>query len=307
MANLPPWTTEVLQMSGGITGWSTPQNPGDYTYTKSSLGSIFPLNAVATDSFTRMEPIITPEQLRARYLFGIPLYSNQKDPRTGQRAYMTDDLLKDFILRAISMAETLTSIDIHPVQHFEKHAWDKVLYESFGYFLVEHHPIISIEMLAIIPSNLMTVYVVPLAWIENAYFAKGQINIVPLTVAFQGSGFLPPSQASGGAAFLQILGTKTWIPAYWGIQYTSGFTDSIVPRQINELIGNIAAIEILRSLEASNKIPSYSLGIDGLSQSINTGGSNVYDNIIERLEEKQNMLINKVKSLFGQKLFCSNV
>lgn len=109
---------------------------------------------------------------------------------------------------------------------------------------------------------------------ETSYFVRGQINIVPLTAAFQGSGFLPPSSAAGGAAFLQILGTKNWIPAYWMIAYVSGMSiDGTVPVFINELIGCIAARSVLEVLGMSNKVGQYNLSTDGFSQSVNVTGT----------------------------------
>lgn len=306
----PPGSTSYIvepEFITGVSAGATPSQPGDYSITKASIGGVYPENAVAAHPFSRIETLITPEQLRERFLFGIPLYSTQKDPVTGKRAHMGDELIKDFILRSVTITETLTGADIFPVQRNEKFAFDKALYESFGFFITRHKPIISMEELAIVPSNQDVVYVVPLAWIEAANFPRGQVNIIPLTAAFQGSGFLPPSQAAGGAAFLEILGAKTWIPAYWQCNYTTGFPDGNVPRHINEIIGTVAAIEILRALEATNKIPSYSLGIDGVSQSISTGGSSVYDNIIQQLEIKKDSLVQKVKAAYGFKLFSSNI
>lgn len=136
---------------------------------------------------------------------------------------------------------------------------------------------------------------VPLQWVESSGFHRGQINIVPLTAAFQGSGFLPPSQSSGGAAFLQILGTKNWIPYYWELLYVSGFPDGVVPILINELIGNYTAKMILELLAASNKIPNYSLSIDNVSQSINTSGPNVYDVRLAQIDRDIESLVDRIQ------------
>lgn len=281
--------------------------PGDMTNTKASLGSTFPANAINATPFSRMEPLITPEQLRNRFLFGLPLYSNQKDPVTGKRAQITDEMLRDdFIVRAVNMAESMCHVDIMPVQRFEKHPFDKAHYEAFGFFLTEHKPVLSLQQLAIVPSNNIVVYVVPLAWVETSYFVRGQINIVPLTAAFEGSGFLPPSSAAGGAAFLQILGTKSWIPAYWAMTYVSGMCiDGTVPIMVNELIGCLAARTILENLAATNKVGQYNINTDGFGQNVNVFGPSIYNDRIGQLNEQIQMLIGKVKAMFSIKMIAT--
>jgi hypothetical protein len=288
-------------------GANSLQLPGDMSNSKSSIGSPFPGNAVNATPFSRMEPLITPEQLKTRFLFGVPLYSNQKDPLTGKRAQITDEMLRDdFIVRAVNMAESMCHIDIFPVQRFEKHPFDKAHYEAFGFMLAEHKPILSLQQLAIVPSNNIVVYEVPLSWVESSYFVRGQINIVPLTAAFQGSGFLPPSSAAGGAAFLQILGTKNWIPAYWMIAYVAGLCiDGTVPVIINELVGAIAARSVLEVLGMSNKVAQYNLNTDGFGQSVNVTGTDLYKPQLQQLEDRIQVLIGKIKSIFSIKMIAT--
>jgi hypothetical protein len=282
--------------------------PGDLTTNKSALGSVFPEHAVAGQGVSRIEAIISPEQLRSRFLFGIPLFSNQKNPLTGVRDQITDEMLRDdFITRGINLAEELCHIDIVPVQRFEKYPFDKAFYEAFGYMLTEHKPVNSVQQLAIVPSNNIVVYVVPPQWIEGSGFPRGQINIVPLTAAFEGSGFLPPSSSAGGAAFLQILGTKNFIPYYWQLNYVTGFPNGAVPVMINELIGSISAKLVLENLAASNKVGQYSQSIDGFSQNVNVIGPQVYDTRLTQLEERIQQLVGKIKSRFSVKMSMTTI
>jgi hypothetical protein len=143
--------------------------------------------------------------------------------------------------------------------------------------------------------------------VEASGFQRGQINIVPLTIAFTNGGFIP-SQSAGGAAFLSILGAKGWIPAYWQIEYTTGFPDGALPRDLNELIGVVAAIETLSLLATTDAdANSRSIGIDGMSQSVSSAGPQKYQARIEVLTAKKQMLIDKFKSRFALKMFSSNV
>lgn len=277
----------------------------DYTDSKSATGKPYPENAIAT-ARQQLEPLLTVDQLKSRFLFGVPLVSAMKDPFTGKSQILTDDMLADIIEGAISQAELELKIDIFPVKRREKHPFDIQLYNSFGYFQLSHRPCTSVDKLSVTPSNDRDVYTMPNEWVEGAYLHRGQVNIVPLTVGFVGGTALP--QASGGAAFLSILGQAAWIPAWWQIEYTSGFVDGNLPRVINDYIGAQAATEVLSMLGLTYaRSNSHSLGIDGLSQSVSTPGPEIFKVRLEELEEKKKALMKKIKAIFGFKIFSGTL
>lgn len=285
---------------------SSPFAIGDYSGSKQGVGAVDPTHAIAS-SYDRLEPLVTPQQIRDEFLFGIPLVSKFVNPSTGKYDVMSDSAIGKIIERAVSMVETMVGIDVFPVQRKEKHPFDRCLYESLGYFKLEHRPATSIDQMAVVPANNTDVYVVPIEWIESAYLDKGQINIIPLTIAFQNGGFIP-SQSSGGAMFLAILGQKHWIPAFWQIIYTSGFKDGLIPRQVNELIGTIASIEILSMLAATwAGSTSHSLGYDSMNQSISTPGPQIFSVRIQDLMTKRDALIGKIKGKYGFKLYSGTL
>lgn len=279
---------------------------GDYTYSKPGIGAVYPINAIG-DSWGHMEPLITPDQLKARHLFGIPLVSHSVDPITKQRQVMTDPILKDVIERMVGNAELDLQIDIMPRQYKKKHPFDRQAFASLGYMMLENRPVQSLEALTITASNNQDLYGIPPDWVEVAYIHTGQINIVPLTVAYQYGGFMTASpNNAGGSAFLSILGQNPWIPAYWQTVYTTGFPDGKLPTIINELIGIMAAIDVLGLLATTNaRNSSHSIGVDGLSQSISTPGPQIYKERIDMLEAQRQRLVNQIRTLFGTKLFTS--
>lgn len=278
----------------------------DYTDSKYGIASVYPENAIDAE-LSRLEPIIGPDELRTRHIFGIPLVSQMQDPLTKKPFYMTDDMIKDIIEGAINQAEIECKIDISPVQRREKYPFDRNAYESYGYIQTHHRPITNISKLSVTPSNQQDVYIVPLEWIEAAYYVRGQINIIPMTAAFIQGGYVPAG-STGGAFFLAILGNRQWIPAYWQVEYTTGYPNGMVPRIINELIGTIAAQEVLSMLATTYaRSQSHSLGIDGMSQSVSTPGGQIFKNRFEELEEKKQRLVRRVKSLYNRKLFSSHV
>jgi len=277
----------------------------DYTQSRPGVANTFPEVALAT-AHAKLEPILTPDQLKDRFLFGIPLVSRIRDPITGRFQIYTDDMILDKIEGGIETAESELKIDITPVKRREKHPFDRNLYESFGYMQLEHRPVHFIDKLSVTPSNNIDVFDVPLQWVEPAYLVRGQINIVPLTISFLNGGFVP-TQGAGGAAFLSILGNKAWIPAYWQVEYTAGYKDLNVPRLINELIGAIVAQEIISEIAATFRVTSHSLGIDAMSQSVSTPGPAVFAQRYKELEEKKTRLIKKLKANYSTKIFSSHV
>lgn len=286
----------------------------DYTNSKPPVGGIFPLGQRDNDGWSRVEPLITPEQVKSRWMFGIPMYSVNKDPVTGKRQPFTDEMIKDEVVGAVSLAEMETGLDLFPVQHNERLPFNRNDYLHFGYVRTEHRPIASIEGLYVTTSNGSDVFTVPIEWIETGYLTKGQINLIPMGVALNlpnnGSGAIvgATSQSAGGAAFLAILGNQHWIPAFWRLVYTTGFPDGMLPRVVNDLIGAVAAQRVLSKLGATNAgANSASLGIDGLSQSVSTPGPNIYQQRIAELGEERKLLVRKLKTTFGLKLFSGDV
>lgn len=278
--------------------------PGD---SQGNPGQVFPENAVASP-WKRLEPLMTVTQLKSRFLFGIPLISRFKDPDTGKPMKMTDEMLADYINRSVSEAEVELGIDIMPIKYSEKLPFDRCEYQCFGYFRTVHRPICTIDQLSVRPSNNRDVFIVPNDWIETANMAHGQINIMPLTLATTSPQGVVNSQGGGGGVFLNILGQERWVPAYWGIEYTTGFRNGEVPQVINDYMGMVAAMKILSLLAATwSARTSASLGIDGLSQSVGTPGPNIFAIRIGELEKERNMLKGKIKKVFMSKLVVGNV
>lgn len=278
----------------------------DYTNSRFAIGTPTPENAIES-SRQQLEPLISVDQLKARFLFGIPMVSAMKDPLTGKQQVMTDEMLKDLIEGAISTAEAELKIDIFPVKRREKQPFDINLYNSLGYFELTHRPCTSVDKLSVTPSNNLDVYVVPNDWVEGAYLHRGQVNIIPLTVAFVQGTYIP-QQSSGGAAYLQILGNKAWIPAWWQIEYTSGYPNGQLPRVVNDYIGCLTAMEVLSQLAPTYaRSNSHSLGIDGLSQSISTPGPQIFKVRLDELKEKRDALAKKIRTFFGLKIFSGTL
>lgn len=281
----------------------------DYTNSKGlpGGGKVYPENAVASP-WPRCEPLLTPEQLRTRYLFGIPLVSRIKNPITNAPDVITDEILKDYINQAVNTIEAEAGIDIMPTQYEEKLPFDRSEFVQYGYLKVNHKPVASVQSLNVVPPTGAQLFQVPLDWIETAYMVKGQINIIPLTPGATYGGLTSGSGQVNGSIFLNIMGNSYWVPAYWAIKYTTGFPDGQIPVPMNQLIGIVAAQRVLSQLAATySRSTSTSLGIDGMSQSIATPGPNLFQVRMSELEQEKQKLFQRFRKIFGQKLFIGNI
>lgn len=280
----------------------------DFTDSKAS-GSLYPTSALEAD-FERMEPLLTPEQLLNRFLRGIDLSSQMKDPLTGKPQRWTAEGIKDIIDGAFITAEEELGLNLRPIVVREKHPFDRNSYNSYGFFILRQRPASRILRVSVTPPNDTTIYEMPLEWVETKYMnTSGQINIIPMTAAQLGglsSSINPVNSSNGGSFYLTLVNSAGWVPAYWQIEYISGFCDGNVPRVVNDLIGCIAASDILSMLATTYAaVQSHSLGIDGLSQSISTPGPQIFQVRLEELDKRRKLLVKKLKSRYNRKIFSS--
>lgn len=271
----------------------------DQNYPKSYGTKTYPVGAEdSSEVLKRIEPILTPEKLINRYLKGINLSQ-----------YSTDDL-KDIIGIAADKAELLIGTTITPVRRKEKHPFDRSLYRSFIHIMSNFGPIMQIDKLCIRSSNDKNIFEIPADWIDAARFFQKQINVVPLTVV--GATGISQGQPTGaaGLAFIAAMnGGIDWVPSYWEIEYTTGvcMKEGQVPSIINELIGCIAAVNILGNLGAQNKNTSISISHDGISQSSSNPGPNLYQVRIGELMAERDQMVKKIKAVFYNKRFVTNI
>ena len=278
----------------------------DYINSKARIGAVYPDGAVDQQIWKRGEALITPEQLRIRHLFGIPLVSQIRDPFTNKVSVMTDDILKDYIIRAVNEAEFETGVTLFPVQFDERHPFDRFDFASFGYLKLEHKPVISIERMAIVNSNNEEIYVVDNQWISPDHLNKGMLYLMPLTLSLS-SGFIQ-SAPTQGAVFLSVFAGRSYVPSFWKVKGTYGFPDGCLPVIVNELIGNIAAMKILSTLATTYaRTNSTSLSIDAMSQSISTPGPQLFKVRMDELAKERDMLVRKIKTNWGSKIISGQL
>jgi len=272
----------------------------DFTDSKVASQGNYPVEVKETSGLTtRIETLITPEHLKSRYLKGVDVSD------------YTQDELKDEIMMAINEFELLSGLTVNPVQHTEVLPFDASAYRSFVYTKTNNGPIQSVQSFTIESSDEKVIYPLPTIWLDMRLAHRRQINIIPLltanTISTANVGLV--GGGAGAFLFLRALGNINWMPAFWRITYTAGICkeEGKMPVVVNQVIGMIAAIEILQAKQAQIVHTSQSLGQDSISQSSSGAGTQTYQTRIEGLEAKKEALMKKIKSKFFSKYFLSNI
>lgn len=288
-------------------------NPFDQ-YNKRIQGEVFPSNAIESDnSWQELEPLITPQKVKQLHLFGIPLVSGMRDPLTGKNDVFPITQIAEHIDYAIGTAELETGLTILPRKFDLSVPFDPQLYKSFGYMELHCRPIASIQEVSIKIANNEVLWKVPLEWVATTNLVWGQLNILTVgiigVVTEAGKAEVIPD-AAGNAMLLNALFSHDsyWMPEFWRVKLTAGFPDGNVPKVVNDLIGTIAAMEILGLLATTYaKNNSQSLSVGGLAEATSGLGPALFDTRLKLLEKKRMMLIKKVKQLYQLLFFSTNV
>jgi hypothetical protein len=279
----------------------TPRPP-DFEKNKQFYSAGYPVHMTRSSGLVkRCEPVLTPQLLVSRYLKGIPLAFPNGD------SYSAIDI-QDQIVLATNEAEILCKITINREQFTDKVPFDINLYKSFIYLKTEQNPILSVQDVSIVSSDGYKVFKIPSSWLEPSNFSKGIVNVVPILGAYSvatGGGV----GAYGGIPYLNVFSQLTFVPGFWQIEYTTGTSkiEGQYPVIVNDLIGVIAAINMLSVITNMFLTTSQSLSRDGIAQSSSGPGPRMYLPYIEELEKKKAELVGKIKASFATKFLISNI
>lgn len=220
----------------------------------------FPPNAITQPGFTQFEPVLTPKQLKERYLFGLPL----KDVQGNE---IPEAALQHYISSAIQYLEMNLDIVILERTFEEKYDYRAVDYTSFNFIQLKKRPLCElIELKAMFPNNTELV-----KYPEEWYVVEkegAQIQLSPVEGSFSG---LIVTQ--GGSYVPLIYGTRDYWPHLFNVKYKAGFCPDQVPVLINEMIGMQAAIrtfEVLGDIIYGPGVAGENVSLDAASVSRQT-------------------------------------
>lgn len=275
----------------------------DYSNSRTFQTATYPVHASQTSGLLkRIEPFLTPELFRSRYLKGIP----QLFPEI----QFSDLEIQDRIMLAMNETEAQLNTTITREEFKDKLPFDWSLYKSFIHLKPRHSPIISLEDVSIVAANDEIIFTIPSMWIDMSNASIGQLNVIPLLAAFgsvsaSGSPITATNQGAG-VAFLAIWGASgatTQVPAYWQVTYSAGLSnkEGQVPVIVNQLIGTNAAINIISQIAQAFLYTSQALSQDGISQSSSLLGPRSFQLRLEELIKNRDELISKIKGIFAKK------
>lgn len=273
----------------------------DFSHSKAYGTAMYPVHALATSGlFKRCEPMLNPEQLKSRFLKGIPLFFPNGDT-------FSDDELKDRIYLAANQVELDLKTTLTREQRQEKLAFKNEDYRAYIHLTATQGPLISIEQLAIVSADKNDIFEIPATWIETSNFEKRIINVIPLLAAY-GVNSVQGAVGNAGIAFLTVLDGLNWVPAYWQIRYTSGISnkEGLLPTPVNELIGCVAAIDLLSEIAPTFIHTSQSQSQDGISQSSSGPGPRIYEMRINDLRAKREKLEYQLRTIFSNRFIVGN-
>ena len=207
--------------------------------------------------------ILTVEQLKARYFFGVDITDNDGKP-------LSDAVFQHYILSAIRWFETELDISIIPTSFSEFHDYYRNDYEAFNLIQLDNYPLICVDEFRVQYPSGQSVVVFPNEWLRIDP-AGGTVQIVPT------AGTLSEVLVGAGGSFLpSIYNGLDYLPQLFNLTTVAGFAAGKVPRNIVDVIGKFAALGpfgIFGDLIAGAGIANLSLSMDGLSQTIGTTSS----------------------------------
>ncbi len=209
----------------------------------------------------RVEPLLSVDKLKSRFLFGVKLTDDDGNE-------LDKEILENAILSAVSWLEHELDISITPRTYTENRDFIKTDYFNWGYLNLYHYPVVSVtSWKARYPLNT-ELFEYPSEW-YRIYEETGQLQLVP-TAGTISTWFI----SAGG--YMPYVMSKASIPQFFEIEYIAGFPNDEIPLMLNKLIGLKASIDVFHivgDLIAGAGIANYSVGLDGLSQSVGTTSS----------------------------------
>lgn len=216
--------------------------------------------------------IFSAGELLALYLYGINIRANDGTE-------MDKETVTFYIKAAQKEVENYLNIKMSPT----------LIGESVGYYRTDYHgkfPIFQTKypvkeahtIIGMLNSVNQIVY--PSEWIKvhrdepDGDYPKF-VALIPTGSANSVTG----SQDVVLSGMMTNIGLQRWkhIPEYWDIQYTTGYGAENMPMDVVNIIGKFASLGIFNVLGdialGQAALASYSLSIDGLSQSISTTSS----------------------------------
>lgn len=248
-----------------------------------------------------LDSVLSPGDIRDKYLFGINLEKN------GQ--VLDDDLISYYIKSSTEVIERelnikLTKTVIDEGKDFYSDDW-----RNWGYIKGTYPVRYPISLNGYLGNIQQVVY--PFNWLSCRVTSDGrlysrQIYLVPNTSA----SYSEVVVFSGVMPLTRTYGSQPQIPNYWRLKYITGFDK--VPLDILNAVGKLATINIL--MVASDflvKNPgqsSQSISLDGLSQSTSSfvnGQTGIFGSRVKQYSDELTKEIANLRNYYNDILMIT--
>lgn len=249
----------------------------------------FPPNKTSEDAFTTLVPLLTPEDLKDIYLFGIKLQDQDGNE-------MPRKTLEYAINSAISYLEAALDIVILKRSFTENYDYRQIDYTAFNFLQLKKRPLSDLTSLkAKFPNNVDLVTYPPEWYVLEKEAA--QIQLSPVEGTF--SGLLV---TSGGSYVPLLYGTRGYWPHLFEVKYEAGFCPDAIPYIINDMIGMQASIrifEIMGDLIYGPGVGSDSVTLDGASVNRGTTATAINSPFAARISSYKEQIKNYMETVKG--------
>lgn len=236
---------------------------------------------------------LTVDWLKEVYLWRIPMeYDTDK---------FADDAVEFFINSAISQTEMFLNIDVKS-KTYTNEAFDFRLEEwinGFGYVQLTHRPVLEVTKMSL---NIITSEItIPPEWIQLKK-KSGQINLIP----YYGS-YVSSQINNQALVYMPLIQGSSYLPQIIKCSYSSGYDQNDeIPDALADFIGQEATISVLNVLGeiavgGQAALAGYSIGVDGLSQSVSTtlsAENTAYSARIKMYRDAQQRLAKVLKDYY---------
>lgn len=235
--------------------------------------------------------VMTAEEIRQNYLFGIPMQS-----LAGTQ--FSNESIRNMIDSATDSLERDLGISIRQrYWNQERHDYVASDYLNFGLIRLNHVPILKVtEYLVIYPDTGQTT-VFPLDWVQTDMEGlNGVIQLVPgvgsanAFIIGMGNNLLP-----------MIFKTCDFLPDLFKISYYSGFPNNKVPANILQVIGKKVQIDVLTQVSMmllGAGVINQSIAIDGASQNVGKIPF-IYEKQIQTLQKQVDKEISNLRAFYN--------
>ena len=260
-----PATRLVISKSVSMYAYTDINGHADYYYKMSYYNSVSSAESDLSNAYRgEGDPalsIVTIEEIKAAYLFGLDLTQDDGTP-------FPDIVYEMAIKSAVSWLEHQLDISILPkFIDDERLDYYQEDYPKFIWLKLDHKPVIGVDAVSMVlpGSNVARVY--PQEWL-SVHKLSGQVQIVP--------GDIGSIAAMRGGDWYPLHTSHRLIPDVFRVKYSAGFNEGEVPWDIKDLVGKIASfgpLNIAGDLLGGAGIASQNISLDGLSMGFNTTSS----------------------------------